>query len=41
VKEKADIAAAISRAKKKLREALKNTVNMEKKEDGTILEKTV
>jgi hypothetical protein len=40
VKEKADIAAAITTAKKKLREALKNTINMEEKH-GTVLEKTV
>jgi hypothetical protein len=41
VKEKADIAAAITAVKKKLREALKNTVNMEKKKHRTVLEKAI
>jgi MoaA/NifB/PqqE/SkfB family radical SAM enzyme len=40
VKEKADIAAAITTTKKKLREVLNNTVSMEKKH-GTVLEKIV
>jgi hypothetical protein len=40
VKEKANIAAVITTAKKKLRETLNNTVSTEKKH-GTVLKKTV
>jgi hypothetical protein len=39
-KQKADIATAVTTAKKKLRVALKNTAKMEKKH-GTVLDKTV